>query len=789
VDLRARSRPDPVAVGAKAASIGWLAGSGAKVPRAVAVPADIAARAAAGETLAVELLAGALRRWLDPDGTYAVRSSADGEDGELRSFAGQFESRLDVPADGVLAAVREVAAPDGARLAAYAERLDVPVPTRVGVVVQAMVPRSSAGIAFSRNPLTGLDEVVIEALDARGDRIADDGATPDRWVWRWGAFTESPVAPRVPAPVIEDVVRETRRLARLQGRPVDLEWASDGGTTWWLQVRPMTGLAGLRIYSNRIARDVLPGVIRPLVWSVNIPVVNSAWIRVLGELVGPLDLAPEDLARSFGYRAYFDMTTIGGVFEAVGMPFDTLELLLGMPKGPEAPRFRPGGSAVRHLPRLAGTARRTLARGRWARTEIRELEVETRALAAVEVERLDGPALLAHVDAVAALARRAAYANIVVPLAMGLYDRALARLATRAGLDPLELDPTAGRDDRGAWGLGAAMGRLAAVAAALPPEARARLQAEGVGAIGDDPALAAFAVELEAYLARDGRCSDSANDLSRPAWRERPDDVVRLACAHQAPVLGRADGGLAQLMELTPRPQRPLVRLLWRRAGAFRVYRDAVGAAWARAYGLFRPAFLALGARLMERGVLDRPEDVMELRLDELRAIVAGEAILAGIPADVILARRREVEQAADLVVPPIVYGDAFQPLPADGRASATLTGIPAARGTARGPARVVTGVADVGRVQHGDVLVVPFADVAWTPLFGRASAVVTEAGGILSHAAVVAREYGIPCVVSVHEATTAITDGAMVLVDGMTGQVRVESDAGSGGPGEDGEV
>ena len=78
--------------------------------------------------------------------------------------------------------------------------------------------------------------------------------------------------------------------------------------------------------------------------------------------------------------------------------------------------------------------------------------------------------------------------------------------------------------------------------------------------------------------------------------------------------------------------------------------------------------------------------------------------------------------------------------------------------------------------MQPGDVLVVPFADVAWTPLFGRAAAVVAEAGGILSHAAVVAREYGIPCVVSVHEATTAIPDGATVLVDGMTGQVRVEA-------------
>ena len=118
--------PDRTRVGAKAASLAWLASHGAPVPVAVAVPADVAARVAAGDTLATELLAGALRRWLDPGAPYAVRSSAEGEDGELRSFAGQLESRLDVPADGVLAAVREVAAPPMGRLHGVAGRAPGP---------------------------------------------------------------------------------------------------------------------------------------------------------------------------------------------------------------------------------------------------------------------------------------------------------------------------------------------------------------------------------------------------------------------------------------------------------------------------------------------------------------------------------------------------------------------------------------------------------------------------------------------------------------------------------------
>ena len=232
--------PDRTRVGAKAPP---SPGSRPRrpVPAAVSVPADVAARVAAGDTLATELLAGALRRWLDPGAAYAVRSSAEGEDGELRSFAGQLESRLDVPADGVLAAVREVAAPDRERIAAYAGRARSRRAGAGAVVIQEMVPAAGAGIAFSRNPLTGLDEVVVEAVPARGDALAGDGVTPDRWIRRWGAFTEAPAEPRVARRDRRGGGREeTVRLARVRAsrRPGVGARRDD---TWWLQARPMTG--------------------------------------------------------------------------------------------------------------------------------------------------------------------------------------------------------------------------------------------------------------------------------------------------------------------------------------------------------------------------------------------------------------------------------------------------------------------------------------------------------------------------------------------------------------------
>jgi pyruvate,water dikinase len=130
--------------------------------------------------------------------------------------------------------------------------------------------------------------------------------------------------------------------------------------------------------------------------------------------------------------------------------------------------------------------------------------------------------------------------------------------------------------------------------------------------------------------------------------------------------------------------------------------------------------------------------------------------------------------EAADLHWPETIVGD--DPVPVRGRAGATLlTGVPTSRGRHTGPARVVTSLAGAGEVGPQDVLVLAASDVTWTPLLLRAGAVVTETGGMLSHASIVAREFGLPCVASVHGATD-IPEGTMLCVDGAAGEVLLLS-------------
>jgi pyruvate,water dikinase len=125
---------------------------------------------------------------------------------------------------------------------------------------------------------------------------------------------------------------------------------------------------------------------------------------------------------------------------------------------------------------------------------------------------------------------------------------------------------------------------------------------------------------------------------------------------------------------------------------------------------------------------------------------------------------------AVENVSPPtLIYGD--QPLPLDTPAEDTLRGTPVSGGRYVGPVRVVAGMRDFDKVRSGDVLVIPYSDAGWTPLFVKAGAVVAESGGMLSHSAIVAREYGIPGVVSVPGACR-IQDDAVVTVDGYQGTV-----------------
>jgi pyruvate,water dikinase len=183
-----------------------------------------------------------------------------------------------------------------------------------------------------------------------------------------------------------------------------------------------------------------------------------------------------------------------------------------------------------------------------------------------------------------------------------------------------------------------------------------------------------------------------------------------------------------------------------------------------------RTLALAAGARLVATGALARADDVFFLELEELEDASAGGGSF-GIP----VAERRRALARDTASPPPVVLGSTGDARSApDDRPRLTLTGECAAPGVCRGTARVVHAPDDFAAFARGDVMIASYTDPGWTPILELACGLVLDAGGQLSHGAIVARELGIPALVNVTDATRAITTGDVVELDATAGTVRV---------------
>ena len=206
--------------------------------------------------------------------------------------------------------------------------------------------------------------------------------------------------------------------------------------------------------------------------------------------------------------------------------------------------------------------------------------------------------------------------------------------------------------------------------------------------------------------------------------------------------------------------------------------RESSKANWARACRTQRPPVVELAKRLVAQGVLDDAEDVWFLRLPELRQAAEGALDAAAAKANV--ATRKEEFDRMEQHELPVMFDWPVELIRKEAAApvsSATYEGLGVSPGSATGKARVVTSAeaATSAMLEPGEILVAPVTDAAWTPLFIPAAGVVVETGGILSHAATVAREFGIPAVAQIRGITSLIPDGATVTIDGSNGTVTVE--------------
>jgi pyruvate,water dikinase len=759
--------------GKKGAGLHWLAKQRLLIPNTLVVTYSACETIARDPQTGLKQLGEALNARLQPANLYAVRSSANLEDDEELSFAGQFLSRTNVRGlDAVLGAVRDVLnSSNSESIQPYVKKLgEAGKPLRMAVLVQDMVIPRISGVAFSKNPTTGLDEVVIEAVHGLGEALMQDGVTPERWIYRWGQFTTKPETEAAFEPVIREIANETRRIQKLYGSPVDLECAYDGKKVYWLQIRPITALTAVPLYSNRISREVLPGIIKPLIASVNIPLVNTAWIRLFDSLMGRTHLKPEDLTAIFHYRAYFNMGPIGTIFEILGFPREGLEMLLGFKRENKRPPFSPTLKTFRHIPRLLSFAARAWAYDREAKTELTEFETQIQKIQTEEIKSLSSQELLLKIDRHIGFNTRMAYQNIIIPILMNLYNLILKLQLKRLGVEFVDFNLTKDLAQAGEYDPNLHLDDIRKIFNDLPQSTQEKIRSLGYRELKSVPEASTFLHQVDEFIKRFGHFSESGNDFSKIPWREEPDKIVRMALDHE--VSSRHKRKVTWETLNAPAFTRLWIRPFYRRSRKFLLLREQISSMYTSSYGWFRVYFNELADRLIKEGAVDTREDIYYLTLQEIRSLVDKSGNAKEL-YEKIQAHKKNIARSHDIVMPEIIYGNTAPPPDLMKGGIKKLTGIPASSGYYQGRVKVVRSAEDFHRVEKGDVIAIPYSDVAWTPLFAKVGAVVAESGGILSHSSIVAREYGIPCVVSVSGACN-LPDGSDIIVDGYQGTISM---------------
>ncbi|WP_326693457.1 rifamycin-inactivating phosphotransferase [Streptomyces sp. NBC_01766] len=776
----------------------------------IPVPDDVAAA-----------ITGALAQ-LGEQAAYAVRSSATAEDLPTASFAGQQDTYLNVV--GPTAILQHVsrcwASLFTERAVTYRQRNGIDHRTvHMAVVVQQMIFPHAAGILFTADPVTGNRKVAtVDAGFGLGEALVSGLVNPDVFKVRHGEVVAKTIAPKKRAvhalptggtqevaidaqqqeqPALTDaqvvrLVHLGRRIEAHFGRPQDIEWCLVDDDFQIVQSRPITTLFPIpeagdqenHVYVSVGHQQMMTDPMKPLgfsMWQLTAMVpMHEAGGRLFVDTT-------RRLASPASRAALLDVMGRGDPLVR-----DALETVLDhddfVPSLPDAPDARPGGPPV-------GGAPAPIEADPAIVTELIERSQVSIAALERDIRTKTGAALFdflleAFEEHKRVLGDRQNMQAIMAGMdaTWWLNDKLQEWLGEKNVADTLTLSAP----DNITSEMGLALLDVADVVRPHPEVVTFLQGVEDEGFLDELAKVAGGSAArdaIEAYLDRYGMRCVGEIDITRPRWRERPTTLVPVILDNVRNFEpGAAERRFEQGRQKAQKKEQDVLSRLRalpdgdRKADeakrmidqvrTFIGYREYPKYGIVSRYFVYKQALLAEAERLVQADVLTEKEDISFLTFQELHDVVRTNQV-----DDRLIQQRKDAFRSYHALTPPRV-------LTSDGEAVTgayrrddvpvgALIGLPVSTGTIEGRARVVLDMAEAD-LEAGDILVTTFTDPSWSPLFVGIAGLVTEVGGLMTHGAVIAREYGLPAVVGVEQATRLIRDGQRIRVHGTDGYVEI---------------
>ncbi|MDG4829822.1 phosphoenolpyruvate synthase [Solwaraspora sp. WMMD1047] len=761
-----------------------------------AVPGDVSAA-----------ISGALER-LGGQAAYAVRSSATAEDLPTASFAGQHDSYLDVV--GPAAVLRQVsrcwASLFTERAVTYRLRNGFDHrAVQLAVVVQRMVSPRAAGVLFTADPVSGNRRIAaVEASFGLGEALVAGRVNPDTFRVRDDEIVAAAVDPERPALTEEQVLRLVRLGRRIEahfGHPQDIEWCLVDDDFQFVQSRPITtgfpvpeaGDDANHVYVSVGHQQMMTDPMRPLgisMWQLTaMAPMHEAGGRLFVDVTGRLT-APASRAALLAVMGRGDPL----IRDALETILDRGDVIPTMPDpSPGGPPTSgpptsgpPAGGAPGPIPTDPGIVDESVRRSQDSIAALRR-----------DIATVTGPALFDFLLAAFEEQKRVLADPLSMQAIMAgmdatwwLNDTLYEWLGERNAADTLTLSAPGNITSQ----MGLALLDVADVIRPYPQVVAFLRNAADDGFLAELPKLPGGAEARDAiagYLDRYGMRCVGEIDITRPRWSERPGtllpvilDNVRLFAPGEAErrfergrrAAARKERDVLARLRALPDGERKATeaKRMIDRVRTFIGYREYPKYGIVTRYLIYKRALLAEADRLVAADVLADREDSYYLSFQELHDVVR-----TGQVDHQLIGRRKEAFRSYHALTPPRV-------LTSDGEAVAgayrrddvpagALVGLPVSAGTVEGRARVILDLARAD-LAAGDILVTAHTDPSWSPLFVAIAGLVTEVGGLMTHGAVIAREYGLPALVGVEHATRLIRDGQRIRLHATDGYVEILS-------------